>query len=854
MSKADDVRKFLDCVIAARTGFRIGDKTDRNPWAWAKRRKPPRNHHGLDAERERLWQLARRLRELTDLARDSESAHIVWKRLVEGLLKAFARTKHRMRLMLVFGEGQKFSSGAWKEFVLGLCPKPLPTKGSRTRNESNRRRLPGRLSESLGQLSGAREKAAPVPNFRPAEHFQKRLEYDEAHHIFSGGLKEGSVVRLHLRGFRWNGKREIARKLAAEFGARHFPGGRTEVQLKGSGPERLSVRQALTSIVHQYTGEPGPLPESEEALRQMWLRALGGRKSLLILLDADETHDLTWLLPPEKSSWVIVTSEREIQFNSSHAIEVGGLAPIEASNLAVLLGTKRGITHDIARKLVVDLGGHPGSISELMKTICHQLIDVTIEEILTDLAQDPWQLLSPFVRVLELKYSGLPDSEQQMWKRLAVFPSDFEAHAAVAVAGDPLLPRPATKILSQLRNWGCVQFAPEERRYELDPLHRKFLRDTKLTKDERRDLEKAHATYYFSQVAHRAVSRSNRPMLSLAEGHSTRESANIATAFLWASSCGQSERCLRFVKDAHRSLFYGLRVQTTIGWAEQALQCADDSDDYHALGLATHLLAVGRAWQARHDDATTLYQRAQAYLEKVHNKDDAWWNDILLIKAGIAWVLNDNGDDGATKLFYNCLRDIKHKQRSGYVPEVMMYAFVVEGLAESFLRRSRPRPRLAIHCYNQLRQLLRPDPLVFERRYYAHLIERGLGWSWSLLNHHDKAEKHLRRAVDLARDMHQGPKGVVSIGKLGFAQFRAGTAEKLASALDNLEEGYELATTWQLFGYAAEICLDRCRVLFALGKRDDAVKNAHELMESCKDLQFPRIVNESRAWLKEIGA
>ncbi len=842
MSKADDVRKFLDCVREAKLGYRIGGNTDQNLWAWLKRRSPPRDAAGLRRERHRLRELATRLWDLLNPSNRQKNAHSVWTGLKDCLLRTFKRAKHREHLTLLYGEGGKWDSTKWKEFVTGLCPESIPARGSSKGKGDKRQRIARALSEAQILPSRIRNIEAPAPNFSPTAHFQPRWEMDHARNIFSDGLKHKRAVRLRLTGSYWNGKKEIARKLAAEFGEQHFPGGRIEVQLNRFAHDQSGVRQALSSIVHRYTR--GPLPEDEGALRDWWRKHLGGRRSLVILLDAHETQDLTWLMPPEESSWVIVTSDGSVSFNSTDAIAVGGLAPLEAQELAILLGEEQGITPAEAAQLVGDLGGNPGSINELMKIVGHLRVEVSFEEILAVLNQDLWQMLSPFARVLELKYSGLSAPERQFWKQLAVFPSDFDSAAALAVAGG--LPPSSARILSKLRTWSCIHLDPNQRRYRLEHLHRKFLLENKLKQNQRSHLEQAHAEYYFTQVAQNAAQRRNRSM-SLEQGRIAREFVNIAAAFQWASD-HKPEMCLSFVKDAHRVLFYGLRVKQTVEWAEQALDCADDATNKHALALATHLLGVGRAWQGKHHEAKQLYLRAESYLNESTLKDDAWRNDLLLIKGGIGWVLNDNGDSDATEFFSELLKELKHNNCE---PEVMVHLYLIEGLAESFLRRKMPCSKEAIECYELMAELLKPKHLTFERNYYSHLVERGLGWARSLLNEHAEAEQRLTRAVDLAHKMDQGTKAAVSLGKLGFAQLRAG---RLKPALESLDKGLELAMSWQLFGYAAEIRLDRCKVLLADKKREEAINEAQNMLKSHDEEQFPRLRAEIQAWLRGIKA
>src|SRR5262245_29515969 len=109
-------------------------------------------------------------------------------------------------------------------------------------------------------------------------------------------LEGGGVTISGLQGLGGLGKTALALKLAERLKGR-YPDAQFYIDLRGTGPESLSVADALTRVIHAYH-PTAKLPESESELRGVYLSVLHDQRALLLMDNAKDEWQVEPLIPP----------------------------------------------------------------------------------------------------------------------------------------------------------------------------------------------------------------------------------------------------------------------------------------------------------------------------------------------------------------------------------------------------------------------------------------------------------------------------------------------------------------------------------------------------------------------------
>lgn len=183
--------------------------------------------------------------------------------------------------------------------------------------------------------------------------------------------------------------------------------------------------------------------------------------------------------------------------------------------------------------------------------------------------------------VFDSSWRLLPESEQQLFRRLSVFRGGFDRTAAEQVAGASVFALSALVDKSLLR--------PIDDRYEMHELLRQYARDKLLEHDdEREEMRAAHSRHYASFL------RAHQPRLTRTAPDSTfdrviREIENVRAAWQYALESGSAEDLNLFL----RPVYQILDAQSNFKEAEELFARAAD-----ALRLTsgpTNALAIARA-------------------------------------------------------------------------------------------------------------------------------------------------------------------------------------------------------------------------------------------------------------------
>jgi tetratricopeptide (TPR) repeat protein len=239
--------------------------------------------------------------------------------------------------------------------------------------------------------------------------------------VLGGHLRvPGSVVVIWGPGGR--GKTSLAHRLLGDNTA-----GRQclRVDMRGSGPDPLHLRHALTALLHP--GVSGTL----DTLLTAYRNRLAQRRTLLLLDDAADASQVLPLLGQAPDCVTVITSRDPlVDLEERHGalrLELGPLRPAEA--LELLAAAVSGSSEDLT-KLAASCGHEPLALRVAMG----QLTDPGGPGL-----QDYLAAVRDHRRPIELAYEDLPSAARHLFHMLSSIPgTDFTAPAAAALVDVPV--------------------------------------------------------------------------------------------------------------------------------------------------------------------------------------------------------------------------------------------------------------------------------------------------------------------------------------------------------------------------------------------------------------------------------
>jgi len=471
-------------------------------------------------------------------------------------------------------------------------------------------------SESSSQETPASTKIIPHQIPPPPKDFKGREE-EIADILFN--FEKGATI-TGLRGMGGIGKTALALVLADKIKSQ-FPDGQIFVDMRGTSnnPElpSLTPAEAMAQVIRAYN-PVDRLPENSNELRGLYLSILAGKRALLLLDNAANGEQVEPLLPPVGCA-VLITSR--IKF------ALPGLAEKDLDILPL----------DKACELLLEIAPRIGNRAESLAKVCGRLPialrnaagalaekkDLSVPEYAKRL-NDKVALLKLVKGSFGLSYELLTPGRKKQWRRLSVFPEDFDRDAATAVL--KMAPGPSAEALSYLVRWSLVDFAAtpdsEEGRYKLHDLARLFA-ESCLEGDELADAQQKHAKYY-SKVLSQAENLYDKGGTNVLAGLKLfdREWANIKVGQAWIKNMIQVLNKLKksdlksilqlarsYAGDGGSVLDLRLHPREKIGWFETGLKAARMMRDRGAEGV--HLGVLGSAYDSLGD-----FYKAKEYQEK----------------------------------------------------------------------------------------------------------------------------------------------------------------------------------------------------------------------------------------------
>lgn len=336
----------------------------------------------------------------------------------------------------------------------------------------------------------------PVPNQIPPPPADFKGREDEIKDILANFEKGATITGL--RGMGGIGKTALALVLAEKL-KDQFPDGQIFIDMRGTSVNPalppVTPVEAMAQVIRAYKPVER-LPENPVELHGLYLSVLTGKHTLLLLDNAVNSEQVVYLLPPAGCS-VLITSR--IKFTLLGLVE---------KDLDVLPSDK-------ACELLIETAPRIGNRAEELAKLCGYL-PIALRNAARALAEkrdlgvpeyekrlrDKVARLELVKASFSLSYELLTPGRKKQWRRLSVFPEDFDGKAAIAVL--KMAPGPSAEALSDLVRWSLVDFIPfsdsEGGRYRLHDLARLFA-ESCLEPDELIDVQQKHSKHYLKVLS-----------------------------------------------------------------------------------------------------------------------------------------------------------------------------------------------------------------------------------------------------------------------------------------------------------------------------------------------------------------
>ena len=226
--------------------------------------------------------------------------------------------------------------------------------------------------------------------------------------------------------------------------ASRYPGGQIYLPLHAHTPGQQPAEpaDALASLLQATGASAQQIPAGLEERAGMWRDHVAGRRILLLLDDALDSHQVRPLLPAAAGCLTLVTSRRRLtSLDDDVAISLDALPPDMAMRLLLRLADRRDLQEGdpALAEIAAACGCLPLALGMLARRLHHHPA-WTAQDLAADLREARERLgklrteqLSVSA-MLDLSYADLTTDQQRMFRRLGLHPgADFDAYAAAAL-------------------------------------------------------------------------------------------------------------------------------------------------------------------------------------------------------------------------------------------------------------------------------------------------------------------------------------------------------------------------------------------------------------------------------------
>ena len=541
-----------------------------------------------------------------------------------------------------------------------------------------------------------------------------------------------------------------------------FPDGQLFADLHGFGPtgDRVTPGAVLRNFLDALGVDARRRPADPDAQAALFRSLVAGRRMLLVLDNAADTHQVTPLLPGSETCTVLVTSRNHLPgLISGHGAHHLALDVLPTADARALLTARLGVDRvESEAKAVDDLiklsGGFALALSVVaahahtrprlpLAVLAAELRDLGLD------ALDTGDPKSSLPTVLSWSLRALPDGQPEVFALLGITPgADTDLFAASALTG---LPVPDTRRALLALEDASLLHRDAQGRYGMHELIRAYAADTaRNLPDSTRHAALTRVVDFYlhtAAAADRLLDPDRQPVELEPPSVPARQPADLPEAMAWLDA-------------EHTNVLAAQQVAAAQGRHHVVWQLAWTLYTFHyrrghhhenlALwleALAANLpdppalvhrhLGIAHAYLGHHDGATEHLHRALAVAERQGNLTEQ-----ANTHRQLAWTWERRGDDRQAMSHAHQALDLYRAldQPVGEVRALNQVGWYAVRLGDYDTARA--------HCLAALTANRRHHSTASEAD-----IHHSLGWIEHHTDRHHQAIEHYDRALALFRDV-----------------------------------------------------------------------------------------------------
>ena len=449
---------------------------------------------------------------------------------------------------------------------------------------------------------------------------------------------QGALL-VGLRGMGGIGKTTLAFAIANQWKPR-FPDAQLVLGGYRSPGEPFSPAQLLATAIFAFRPEQrllldeSTIENRRTELEGIYRDLLSGQNALILVDNAHDADQIKALIPPPGCA-LIVTSRRGFMVGSSAPYIVGGLKNEDAAQF--LQGVNVSLNQAEIKSLVQLCSGLPLALRIVR---AHLTLDFSERDGVVDVgayiqrlkagrlstldAGAPEAGEDPVSVTLQASENGLAQAQRDAWRRLSIFPADFDAAAASAVSGVQVETFDALVRRSLLER--------KNSRYNFHDLVREFA----LARLEENPAQHHEAGFQHAQHFLAVLQETKRLHLeggaALVSGLALfdREWSNIEAGQKWArdhanSSEATARLCIEYSQFAFVSLNLRQHPRVQIRWSNNALSAFESvkqptASEMKQKSLLLHNLGLAHSNLGEMTEAVKCYEQALCLMIELNNK------------------------------------------------------------------------------------------------------------------------------------------------------------------------------------------------------------------------------------------
>jgi tetratricopeptide (TPR) repeat protein len=440
--------------------------------------------------------------------------------------------------------------------------------------------------------------------------------------------KTGGKTSFVLHGIGGVGKTDLALKFIEEIKADYSS--HIRVDMFGLSDKPTTANVARLEVIRTFKPDiPANLEDKD--INNLYISLLNQHKTILFFDNAKDREQVEPL--NNASAFVVITSRATFNVSSGFSLPVEQMSPADARNLLYKITNDEARYNGQADALAYLAGYLPMALLPLGSLLAEY---DTLEAV--DLVakykdrKERLQLADPnrenltVMASFDLSYERLSEELQTCWRKLAVFPADFDLEAMQAVWQI----EDGKVIRDELVKKHLLEFNKDTKRFHLHDLSRDYTGE-KLTDEERLQTEflySQHFGFFLASLKNATIENLNKFDF---------EQTNIKHGFTWLLDKVESNKVMAKICDdyigylgANQILSIRLKYSEYIGWLIIGLKASRKLKDKQSKANCLGNLGLAYYRLGKHISAIKFYKKALKISREIGDQrnEGAWLSNL----------------------------------------------------------------------------------------------------------------------------------------------------------------------------------------------------------------------------------